>query len=63
MSVKRVQRYKGFTLEITYLPTYPEADVFAERQEYPALAFYERDVKAAQARIDQYWKERNEGRK
>lgn len=33
MATKRVQRYRGFTLEITYLPHYPDVEVEATREE------------------------------
>lgn len=62
MAVKRVQQYKGFTMEITYLAKYPEVEVYAERNEYPALAIFDTDLKEAKARIDRYWKDRKGGR-
>lgn len=62
MATKRVERYKGFTLEITYLPQHPEVEVEATREEYPALAFYYPSIKEAKARIDRYWEDRKSGR-
>lgn len=62
MSTKRVQQYKGFTLEVTYLPHYPDVEVIATRDEYPALAIFCTDLKEARARIDRYWKEKETGR-
>lgn len=63
MATKRVQRYRGFTLEITYLPHYPDVEVEATREEYPALAIYYPNLKEAKARIDRYWKEKEAGRR
>ena len=57
MATKRVQRYRGFYFEVTYLAKYPEVEVFAERTEYPALAFYETDLKRARVRVDRYWED------
>ena len=62
MSTKRVEKYKGFVLEITYLPQNLETEVVATRDEYPALAFYYPSIKEARARIDRYWKEKEAGR-
>lgn len=56
MSTKRVQRYRGFYFEVTYLAKYPDVEIYAERTEYPALAFSETDVKRARERIEEYWK-------
>lgn len=58
MSTRRVQRYRGFYFEVTYLAKYPDVEIYAERTEYPALAFFETDLKRARVRIDSYWKDK-----
>lgn len=62
MPSNRVERYKGFTIEVTYLSHSHDVEVFAMRDEYPALAIYDKSVEDAKARIDRYWEQRRGGR-